>query len=197
MSRAGHPRKVPKGSLLVKDIGILATLNESLGEIVDAAIYCEGNEIVWVGSTKDLPEKYGDADTVLSMPDRVMAPGLVNTHHHMYQCLTRCCGQVITVLLLIILPDGLKRRRAELCMPSNETGRPGSSELTQTLLLYRTSLSSSGNSAASLAGHTLPCGSPLPCQRYSSDMMHTSLCWFCATSQKRRVRATLILSHAF
>ncbi len=78
----------------MQDIGTLATFNRELGELQDAAVYVSGNVIQWVGATKDLPKKYQKADTVISLPDGVMIPGLVNSHHHMWQCLTRCVAQV-------------------------------------------------------------------------------------------------------
>ena len=78
----------------MQNIGTLATLNKGLGELQDAAIYVSGNVIKWVGATRDLPKEYSKADTVLSLPEHVMIPGLVNTHHHMWQCLTRCVAQV-------------------------------------------------------------------------------------------------------
>ena len=95
MSRAGSARPVPSRSLLVKDIQVLATLDAELGDIRDAAVYVEGNVIKWVGTTANIP---GDlaADDTISLPDRVLIPGLVNTHHHMFQCLTRCVAQVYT-----------------------------------------------------------------------------------------------------
>ena len=80
MSRAGHPRKIPTGTLLVKDISNLATLDEKIGELKDAAIYVEGNIIAWVGQTAELPDKFKSADQVVSLADRTVAPGLVNTH---------------------------------------------------------------------------------------------------------------------
>ncbi|BDA49398.1 5'-deoxyadenosine deaminase [Coccomyxa sp. Obi] len=92
-SRAGSSRPVPSGTLLVKDIETLATFNEELGEIKKGAIYVKGNVIEWVGKTDSIPAEYASADTIISLPDRVLIPGLVNTHHHMFQCLTRCIAQ--------------------------------------------------------------------------------------------------------
>jgi cytosine/adenosine deaminase-related metal-dependent hydrolase len=84
----------PNDRLGLQDIGTLATFNKELGELQDAAVYVSGNIIKWVGATKDLPPQYSTADSVISLPDRVMIPGLVNSHHHMFQCLTRCIAQV-------------------------------------------------------------------------------------------------------
>ena len=78
----------------MQDISTLATFNKDLGEIADAAIFVAGNVIQWVGPTDSIPQKYCDADTVISLSERVVIPGLVNTHHHMFQCLTRCIAQV-------------------------------------------------------------------------------------------------------
>ena len=63
----------------------MATLNDEYGDIHDAAIYVQGNVIRWIGNTADIPEELQKADTVLSLPDRVVIPGLVCCHHHMYQ----------------------------------------------------------------------------------------------------------------
>lgn len=95
--RAGRVRPVPTRSLLVRDIQILATLDTELGDIRDAAVYVEGNTIKWVGASVDIPKEI-DADKTVSLPNRVLIPGLVNTHHHMFQCLTRCVAQVCKVL---------------------------------------------------------------------------------------------------
>ena len=73
---------------------MLATFNKDLGEIADAAIFVAGNVIQWVGSTRSIPGQYSVADTIISLSERVVIPGLVNTHHHMFQCLTRCIAQV-------------------------------------------------------------------------------------------------------
>ena len=78
----------------MQDIATLATFNKDLGELTDAAVYVKGNVIEWVGKTADLPDKFKSANTTLSLSEHVVIPGLVNTHHHMFQCLTRCIAQV-------------------------------------------------------------------------------------------------------
>ncbi|MDF7041603.1 amidohydrolase family protein, partial [Escherichia coli] len=50
--------------------------------------------IEWVGATADLPSQYREAIgqsnvRVMELRDHVVTPGFVNTHHHMYQSLTR------------------------------------------------------------------------------------------------------------
>ena len=101
MSRAGSVRPVPSRSLLVRDIQLLATLDTDLGDIRDAAVYAEGNIIKWVGASVDLPKNIS-ADETISLPNRVLIPGLVNTHHHMFQCLTRCVAQVCEAPVLSV-----------------------------------------------------------------------------------------------
>ncbi|KAK9802882.1 hypothetical protein WJX73_000650 [Symbiochloris irregularis] len=80
-------------SLLVKNIKVLATFNQEHGDIEDAAIYVEGPEIKWVGKSSSLPGHYQSADQVLDLSHCVAIPGLVNSHHHMFQTLTRCMAQ--------------------------------------------------------------------------------------------------------
>ena len=80
--------------VLVQNVTVLETLNKGIGQIRDAAVYVKGGVIAWVGPTRDLPQDLTAADTILSLSDHVVIPGLVNTHHHMFQCLTRCIAQV-------------------------------------------------------------------------------------------------------
>ena len=81
---------------LSQDIGTLFTIDKHGRELKDAAIYIEGNSISWVGPAVDLPGEYQNASRVISLADHVVMPGLVNTHHHTFQNLTRCVAQVET-----------------------------------------------------------------------------------------------------
>ncbi|MEP0915985.1 8-oxoguanine deaminase [Leptolyngbya sp. DQ-M1] len=74
-------------TLLVKNIHTLVTMDETRREIRNAAMLIRDNVIEQVGATAELSQT---ADEVLDLSDRaVVLPGLVNTHHHFYQTLTR------------------------------------------------------------------------------------------------------------
>jgi 8-oxoguanine deaminase len=74
-------------TLLVKHIHTLVTLDETRREIRDGALLVQDNAIAQVGTTAELPQT---ADEVLDFQGRyVVMPGLVNTHHHFFQTLTR------------------------------------------------------------------------------------------------------------
>ena len=73
-------------TLLVKNADLLVTMDAQRREIPDGGMYIQGNRITAVGATKDLPH---EADEVLDMRGYIVIPGLINTHHHMYQSLTR------------------------------------------------------------------------------------------------------------
>ncbi|RKP52662.1 8-oxoguanine deaminase [Trinickia fusca] len=73
-------------TLLVKHADVLVTMDGERRELKDAGLYIEGNRIVAVGPTSELP---ASADEVLDLRGHLVMPGLVNTHHHMYQSLTR------------------------------------------------------------------------------------------------------------
>ncbi len=74
-------------TLLVKNIHTLVTMDEQRRELKNAAIFARDGVIEQVGATADLPDT---ADEVLDLKGRhVVMPGLVNTHHHFYQTLTR------------------------------------------------------------------------------------------------------------
>ncbi len=75
------------GTLLVKNIHTLVTMNAAREEIRHAAVFVRDNIIEQIGTSATLP---ATADEVLDLHDRhVVLPGLVNTHHHFYQTLTR------------------------------------------------------------------------------------------------------------
>jgi 8-oxoguanine deaminase len=74
-------------TLLVKHIHTLVTLDAARREIRDGALLVQDNAIAQVGTTAELPQT---ADDVLDLQGRyVVMPGLVNTHHHFFQTLTR------------------------------------------------------------------------------------------------------------
>lgn len=56
----------------------------------DAAVVIEDGVIVWVGREADVPAGLLDGAEVRDLSGHVVLPGLVNTHHHLYQTLTRC-----------------------------------------------------------------------------------------------------------
>lgn len=76
---------MPK-TLLIKNARVLVTMDNDRREIAGGGVYCIDNRIEAVGPTETLPET---ADTVLDLSGHVVMPGLVNTHHHMFQSLTR------------------------------------------------------------------------------------------------------------
>jgi cytosine/adenosine deaminase-related metal-dependent hydrolase len=74
-------------TLLVKNIHTLATMDAARQEIRHASLLIRDNVVEQFGSTEDLPQT---ADDILDLQNRyVVLPGLINTHHHFYQTLTR------------------------------------------------------------------------------------------------------------
>ncbi len=73
-------------SLLIKNALVLVTMDDADTEIADGAVYAEDGWIVQVGVSSDLPQT---ADSVIDAAGMVVLPGLINTHHHLYQTLTR------------------------------------------------------------------------------------------------------------
>jgi len=78
-------------TLLLKNARLLATLDARRRKIPDGGIYVRGNIIESVGPTSELPTQ---ADRVIDASDMVVLPGLINTHHHLYQTLTRALPAV-------------------------------------------------------------------------------------------------------
>ena len=81
-------------TLILLNAEVLVTMDAGRREIAGGALVADGPAIQWVGPTAELPATYraqidnGTAE-VLDMRGHVVMPGLVNTHHHMYQSLTR------------------------------------------------------------------------------------------------------------
>ena len=73
-------------TLLIKDAALLVTHDAQRREIPGGGLFAIDGVIQAVGLTSELP---GTADEVLDARGQIIIPGLVNTHHHMYQTLTR------------------------------------------------------------------------------------------------------------
>ncbi len=73
-------------TLLVKNAHILVTMDDHRREIPGGGLYIRDGFIEQVGTADQLP---ATADEVLDLTDHILLPGLVNTHHHFYQTLTR------------------------------------------------------------------------------------------------------------
>jgi len=73
-------------SLLVKHATVLATMDDAGTEFIDGGMYIVDGFIEQVAPTRELPEL---ADEVIDLRGHVVIPGLINTHHHLYQTLTR------------------------------------------------------------------------------------------------------------
>jgi cytosine/adenosine deaminase-related metal-dependent hydrolase len=71
-------------TLLIRNCEILVTMNGA--EIAGGGLFARDGWIEQVGPTHELPD---EADEVIDLSGHVVLPGLVNTHHHLYQTLTR------------------------------------------------------------------------------------------------------------
>jgi 8-oxoguanine deaminase len=72
-------------TLLIKN-ALLITMDERRREIADGGLFIRDGFIEQVGQTSELP---ASADEILDLRGHILLPGLVNTHHHFYQTLTR------------------------------------------------------------------------------------------------------------
>ncbi len=77
-------------TLLVKNAQIVVTMDAQRQELANGGLFIRDNIIEQVGPTATMPET---ADIVLNLRDHIILPGLVNTHHHLYQSLTRVMAQ--------------------------------------------------------------------------------------------------------
>jgi cytosine/adenosine deaminase-related metal-dependent hydrolase len=74
------------GTLLIRNAEILVTMDDHRREIHGGGLFIQDGFIKQVGMTDELPDC---ADEILDLTGHIVLPGLINTHHHFYQSLTR------------------------------------------------------------------------------------------------------------
>ncbi|UCD43886.1 MAG: amidohydrolase family protein, partial [Candidatus Bathyarchaeota archaeon] len=73
--------------MLIKN-GFVITLDPERKAIRDGAVAVEGDRITAVGKTEGLAREYG-SDDVIDASGKIVMPGLVNAHNHVYQTIMR------------------------------------------------------------------------------------------------------------
>ena len=81
-------------TLLIHNAHTIATQDDQGRELHDACVWVRDQRIAWIGPTADLPPAARASDTVIEARGHLLTPGLVNTHHHMFQSLTRAIPAV-------------------------------------------------------------------------------------------------------
>lgn len=73
-------------TLLIRNASVLVTMDDARREIKNGAVFIRDGVIEQIGVTGDLPPA---ADETIDATDHVVMPGLINTHHHLVQSMTR------------------------------------------------------------------------------------------------------------
>jgi cytosine/adenosine deaminase-related metal-dependent hydrolase len=73
-------------TLLLNNADLVVTMDDHRRELPNASLYISGQTILAIGPAADLPDT---ADEVIDLTGHIVCPGFVNTHHHMFQSLTR------------------------------------------------------------------------------------------------------------
>ncbi|MFM8609430.1 MAG: 8-oxoguanine deaminase [Burkholderiaceae bacterium] len=82
-------------TLLIRDADCVATFDDARTEQRNAWVFVRDHRIEALGPMAQLPPPLlASADRVIDARGHVVMPGLVNTHHHMYQSLTRAIPAV-------------------------------------------------------------------------------------------------------
>ena len=74
------------GTLLIRDAARIETFDDDDRAFDGASIFVRDEAIEAIGNAADLPQS---ADRIVDARNCIVMPGLVNTHHHFYQTLTR------------------------------------------------------------------------------------------------------------
>ena len=75
--------------LLLKNARLVATVDAERRELAGGWVSVTGGRIEAVGSSLEPLPVVGAETQVVDVADCLVTPGLVNTHHHIYQNLTR------------------------------------------------------------------------------------------------------------
>ena len=73
-------------TLLIRNAARIETFDDPETAYDGGSIFVRDNVIEQIGSSADLPQT---ADRILDASNCIVIPGLINTHHHFYQTLTR------------------------------------------------------------------------------------------------------------
>src|SRR5579872_1021755 len=73
-------------TLLLRHAALVATFDDADQIFVDGGLFARDGIIEAVGTTASLPQT---ADEIVDASGMLVLPGLINTHHHFYQTLTR------------------------------------------------------------------------------------------------------------
>ena len=76
-------------TLLIHNAHTIATQDDAQRELRNASLLIDNGRITFLGASTDLSEDALSADEVVDARNHLVIPGMVNTHHHMYQSLTR------------------------------------------------------------------------------------------------------------
>ncbi|MDP3550524.1 MAG: 8-oxoguanine deaminase [Novosphingobium sp.] len=74
---------------LIRNAAVVATMDDAGTEIAGGAVAMRDGVVLAVGTSAELQPLAGHADEIIDAAGCVVTPGLVNTHHHLYQTLTR------------------------------------------------------------------------------------------------------------
>jgi 8-oxoguanine deaminase len=82
-------------TLLIRDARCIALMDDAQTELKDTSLLIRGNLIAGIGAAGALLQSAGGrVDEVIDARGHIVMPGMVNTHHHMYQSLTRAIPAV-------------------------------------------------------------------------------------------------------
>ncbi|HEX6393646.1 MAG TPA: 8-oxoguanine deaminase [Acidimicrobiales bacterium] len=91
-----HHTKTPDSDLLITGAEMVVTMDDSRSEIRSGWVATTGGLISHIGGPGDAPPV---ARETLDAGGGLVTPGLINTHHHMYQNLTRAYAPAANVSL--------------------------------------------------------------------------------------------------
>lgn len=77
---------------LFLDHAIIVTVNENRDILYDGAMAVSFGRILEIGPSKEMKKKYAGAGEVIDCTGKVIFPGFINTHNHLFQTLLKGLG---------------------------------------------------------------------------------------------------------
>ena len=82
------PHAVPEPTLLITNAEVIVTMDDQRRELRGGSLLVRGPRVEAIWPAGEMPPGTA-ADATIDAAGHAVLPGLVNTHHHMYQSLTR------------------------------------------------------------------------------------------------------------
>jgi hypothetical protein len=98
--------------ILIHQAQCIATCNDQHDELKDASLLIANGIIEKIFlKDEDLSAVKASVDRTIDGRNHVVIPGMINTHHHMVQSLTRALSKCLSIVQINLVPHSLMKKK--------------------------------------------------------------------------------------